>query len=240
MSFICQVCGVTGRQYTYAHLRDHCAALAIRLQHKFNLESGDVIAICLPNCPEYPVATFGAIEAGLVVTTINPTYTAGELRTIETIVNYCISYIIVCPSKLLVGLFWFSYEWKTHSVIIIESVCGWNCPKLALFATNCNHLLCDIQTKHAIVCHFHISPWTLSFYFMHDLFVISHIESCMWGAQSSVFNFFFFICTPHFIADKIERDKTTVGIRRSLYFYEYFFVNIAVEYIAPPRLFTLS
>lgn len=73
---IYQVCGVTGRQYTYARLRDHSVAVAIRLQKKF--KRGDVAAICLPNIPEFPIALLGILEAGLVVTTINPIYTAGQ------------------------------------------------------------------------------------------------------------------------------------------------------------------
>ncbi|XP_055609208.1 uncharacterized protein LOC129756376 [Uranotaenia lowii] len=73
------VCGVTGRNYTYGKLRDHCAALAIRLQQQCKLQFGDVLAICLPNVPEFPTAAFGAIEAGLTVTTINPIYTAEEI-----------------------------------------------------------------------------------------------------------------------------------------------------------------
>lgn len=44
-------CGVTGRKYTYAKLRDHCAALAIRLRMKLNLEKNDIVGICLPNIP---------------------------------------------------------------------------------------------------------------------------------------------------------------------------------------------
>ncbi|XP_055544507.1 uncharacterized protein LOC129729739 isoform X2 [Wyeomyia smithii] len=73
------VCGVTGRSYTYGKLRDHCAALAIRLQQKCGLGYGDTLAICLPNVPEFPAITLGAIEAGLIVTTINPIYTAEEI-----------------------------------------------------------------------------------------------------------------------------------------------------------------
>lgn len=73
-----QVCGITGRSYTYSRLRDHSAALAIRLQKKLNLQIGDVIAVCLPNIPEFPIAALGAIEAGLILTTINPIYTAGK------------------------------------------------------------------------------------------------------------------------------------------------------------------
>ncbi|XP_055842281.1 probable 4-coumarate--CoA ligase 1 [Episyrphus balteatus] len=76
---IASVCVITGRQYTYAKLRDSCAAFAIQLQHKFKLNPRDVIAICLPNLPEYPIASLGSIEAGLTVTTVNPLYTAEEI-----------------------------------------------------------------------------------------------------------------------------------------------------------------
>lgn len=44
-------CGATGRKYTYAKLRDHCAALAIRLRNSLKLDKNDVVAICLPNVP---------------------------------------------------------------------------------------------------------------------------------------------------------------------------------------------
>lgn len=44
-------CGVTGRKYTYAKLRDHCAALAIRLRTNLSLEKNDIVGICLPNIP---------------------------------------------------------------------------------------------------------------------------------------------------------------------------------------------
>jgi len=50
------------------------------LQTKFKLEKPDVLAICLPNIPEYPIACLGGIEAGLAVTTINPIYTPGECQ----------------------------------------------------------------------------------------------------------------------------------------------------------------
>lgn len=76
--FALQVCVITDRQYTFAQLRDASAAFAVRLQTKFKLAKPDVLAICLPNLPEYPIATLGAIEAGLAVTTINPIYTPGE------------------------------------------------------------------------------------------------------------------------------------------------------------------
>lgn len=74
---ILQECGVTGRSYTYSELRDQTAAFAVNLQNKFGLQKDDVFAICLANSPEFPIASLGAIEAGLIVTTINPIYTAG-------------------------------------------------------------------------------------------------------------------------------------------------------------------
>lgn len=45
------VCGITGRKYTYAKLRDRCAALAIRLRNDLKLNKNDIVAICLPNIP---------------------------------------------------------------------------------------------------------------------------------------------------------------------------------------------
>lgn len=76
-----QVDVITGRQYSYAQLRDCTASFALRLQRTFKLQKGDVLAICLPNVPEYPGAILGAIEAGLTVTTVNPVYTAGKITT---------------------------------------------------------------------------------------------------------------------------------------------------------------
>lgn len=49
------VCAVTGRKYTYAKMRDHCAAFAIRMRTSLGLKQNDVLAICLPNVPGKPV-----------------------------------------------------------------------------------------------------------------------------------------------------------------------------------------
>lgn len=73
------VCGTTGRKYTYAKLRDHCAALAIRLRRDLKLEKNDIVAICLPNVPEYPIAWLGSSEASLITTTVNPMYNSEEI-----------------------------------------------------------------------------------------------------------------------------------------------------------------
>ncbi len=41
---------------------------------------GQVIALMAPNCPEFAVVFFGTALAGATITTVNPTYTAQELR----------------------------------------------------------------------------------------------------------------------------------------------------------------
>ena len=51
--------------------------MAIRLRTSLKLKPKDTIAICLPNCVEFPIASLGASEADLIVTTINPIYTPG-------------------------------------------------------------------------------------------------------------------------------------------------------------------
>lgn len=57
-----------------ASIRRSAGALAER-----GLAKGDVVAIFSPNTITYPVAFHGTALAGGVVTTVNPTYTAGEL-----------------------------------------------------------------------------------------------------------------------------------------------------------------
>lgn len=71
-------CGITGRKYSYGKLRDHCSALASRLRNDFNLKTGDTVAISMQNIPEYAIVVLGALEAGLVVSMINPNYTSGK------------------------------------------------------------------------------------------------------------------------------------------------------------------
>ena len=42
-------------------------------------QKGDVVAMFLPNCMEYPVIFGAATNAGLAVTTMNPIYTSTEI-----------------------------------------------------------------------------------------------------------------------------------------------------------------
>ncbi|KAF5301688.1 hypothetical protein FQR65_LT08775 [Abscondita terminalis] len=72
-------CEFTGKRYTYDDIRLKSHIFNTNLRKKFNLKRGDVIGILLPNVADFPVCTFGALQAGLVVTAINPFYTSGEI-----------------------------------------------------------------------------------------------------------------------------------------------------------------
>ncbi len=71
--------GVTGRTMTYGDFED-----AVRRQASGWLEDGlaqgEVVAVMAPNCPEYGVIFHAVALAGGVLTTVNPTYTPGEVH----------------------------------------------------------------------------------------------------------------------------------------------------------------
>ncbi|XP_015127346.1 4-coumarate--CoA ligase 1 [Diachasma alloeum] len=71
-------CSVTGRKYTYAEARDSANYVARSLRN-MGLRHGDVVALILPNLPETPIALLGAVESGLIVTSVNPIYTPDEI-----------------------------------------------------------------------------------------------------------------------------------------------------------------
>jgi 4-coumarate--CoA ligase len=71
--------GATGRTLTAGRLMDQIRRLAGGLTERGVLPGGTV-AILAPNMPEYPVVFHGVAFGGGTVTTINPTYTAPEIR----------------------------------------------------------------------------------------------------------------------------------------------------------------
>lgn len=71
--------GPTGRQVTFAELRASIQALAGGLAAR-GFGPGSTLALMAPNIPEYATVFHGVGYAGGIVTTINPTYTAGEIR----------------------------------------------------------------------------------------------------------------------------------------------------------------
>jgi len=72
------VCGMTGRQYTYEMAQQMSQKFGSSLR-RLGAKQGDVVAMILPNIPEFPVAFLGCVGSGLTVTTLNPTYRAEEV-----------------------------------------------------------------------------------------------------------------------------------------------------------------
>jgi acyl-CoA synthetase (AMP-forming)/AMP-acid ligase II len=70
--------GPSGREVTGAEFRRAVRALAAGLAQR-GLRKGDVVALYLPNLPEYAICFHGICAAGAVNTTVNPLYTAREL-----------------------------------------------------------------------------------------------------------------------------------------------------------------
>ena len=71
--------GPSGRTYTYAQLRDAIHRFAGGLVAR-GFRKGDTLGLMAPNVPEYAIVFHGVAVAGGIVTTINPTYGADEVR----------------------------------------------------------------------------------------------------------------------------------------------------------------
>ena len=69
-----------GVSITYGELDELSRQFAAYLLGELKLKKGDRVAIMMPNCLQYPIATFGTLRAGLTVVNTNPMYTARELR----------------------------------------------------------------------------------------------------------------------------------------------------------------
>lgn len=69
-----------GKSLTYSEIDALSEQFAGYLLGELKLKKGDRVAIMMPNCLQYPIATFGILRAGLTVVNTNPLYTARELR----------------------------------------------------------------------------------------------------------------------------------------------------------------
>ncbi|WP_339192267.1 fatty acid--CoA ligase family protein [Bacillus sp. FSL K6-1003] len=71
-------CRFRDQVITYKELNDNIQRFADGLQEA-GMEKGDHLALLLGNSPDFVIAFFGALKAGIVVVPINPTYTPTEI-----------------------------------------------------------------------------------------------------------------------------------------------------------------
>lgn len=67
-----------GRTYTYEQLNDQIRRMSSAL-HKKGVKKSSRVALMLPNCPQYPVSYYAALNCGAAVVQINPMYQPEEL-----------------------------------------------------------------------------------------------------------------------------------------------------------------
>src|SRR5690625_5202726 len=71
-----------GEEITYKEFGEQADAFASSLQQA-GLQKGDRAAIMLPNCPEYCISYYGILQAGGIVTQVNPMLLGKELARSE-------------------------------------------------------------------------------------------------------------------------------------------------------------
>ncbi len=67
-----------GAKISYAQLQDHVDRLAAGLQ-AIGVKPGDRVALLMPNCPQFVISFFGAMQAGAIVTATSAMYTPREI-----------------------------------------------------------------------------------------------------------------------------------------------------------------
>ena len=72
-----------GTEISFWDLRQQVLRLANALG-EMGVKKGDRIGLHLPNCPQYIIAYFAALNLGAVVVNLNPMYTVDELKTLIT------------------------------------------------------------------------------------------------------------------------------------------------------------
>ncbi|CAG9583384.1 unnamed protein product [Danaus chrysippus] len=92
------VCGVTARKYTYSELYRKSQTLGANLRKNFGIKNGDLVAVMLPNMPEYPMITLGILSAGGIVTTLNPIYTSYEVQ--RQFISAHVKVVITSPENV--------------------------------------------------------------------------------------------------------------------------------------------
>ena len=69
-----------GKTLTYGEIDELSARFAAYLLGELGLKKGDRVAIMMPNCLQYPIATFGVLRAGMTVVNTNTMSTPRALK----------------------------------------------------------------------------------------------------------------------------------------------------------------
>ncbi|KAK9738555.1 AMP-binding enzyme [Popillia japonica] len=135
-------CGFTGRKYTYEDLRIKSTNLNKSLRKKLKLQKEDTVALLLPNIPEFPICIYGALLAGLRVTTINPTYTSEEIH--RQLVDANVKAVIT------IGPLWNNVKTATNNaqgnipIVLIKEKVDESLPQGAINFKELSDEICDI------------------------------------------------------------------------------------------------
>ena len=88
-----------GTEITFWELREQVQRMANALG-EMGVKKGDRIGVHLPNCPQYIIAYYAALNLGAVVVNLNPMYTVDELKalTTDTGVSTLFTFDMVLPN----------------------------------------------------------------------------------------------------------------------------------------------
>ncbi len=88
-----------GTEITFWDLRQQVLRMANALG-EMGVKKGDRIGVHLPNCPQYIIAYYAALNLGAVVVNLNPMYTVDELKalTSDTGVSALFTFDLVLPN----------------------------------------------------------------------------------------------------------------------------------------------
>ncbi|TRY71910.1 hypothetical protein TCAL_00174 [Tigriopus californicus] len=126
---IALVDGVTDEQLNYDEAYRKSKNFALRLQSLEALK-GDVLAVLLPNCLEYPLVFAGGCGVGVTITTLNPIYTPHEICKQLEMSKACwaVTTKALLPTleAAFVKLGPVDFQWKERVFIVGEKVPGYH------------------------------------------------------------------------------------------------------------------
>ncbi|MEM9999792.1 MAG: AMP-binding protein [Pseudomonadota bacterium] len=78
-AFTCCLPNGMNGNLTFQQVDEMSDAFAVYLREVAGLNAGDRVAVQMPNCLAFPIATFGVFKAGCILVNVNPLYTAEEM-----------------------------------------------------------------------------------------------------------------------------------------------------------------